>query len=178
MSLDQVFFRKNTKITIHYRIIFYFLEFTISPFWGHPGCEADSPAATQSPGLDSGDMTASRDSGPGRPCNPPCVRRGEFENPQRQACGKKWLCTQAWVVRIQGLCAGLVRSCAPSVNACARGLCAKGLCANAIRVVRFELHKGFCLCASPFFAPHKLFGVVRICFTGAARNLFFVDDSD
>ena len=71
----------------------------------------------------------------------------------------KSLCTQAWVVRIQGLCAGLVRSCAPSVNACARGLCAKGLCANAIRVVRFELHKGFCLCASPFFAPHKLFGL-------------------
>ena len=77
---------------------------------------------------------------------------------------KKCLCTQAWVVRIQGLCAGLVRSCAPSVNACARGLCAKGLCANAIRVVRFELHKGFCLCAHAFFAPHKLLGLCVFCF--------------
>ena len=67
-------------------------------------------------------------------------------------------------MRIQGLCAGFVRSCVPRVNACARGLCAKGLCANAIRVVRFESHKGFCLCARALFAPHKLFGLCRFFF--------------
>ena len=60
----------------------------------------------------------------------------------------------------QGLCAVVP----PSVNACARGLCAKGLCANAIRVVRFELHKGFCLCARGIFAPHKLFGLCGFLF--------------
>ena len=64
----------------------------------------------------------------------------------------------------EALCAGLVRSCAPSVNACARGLCAKGLCANAIRVVRFKRHKGFCLCVSAFIGPHKHFRLCRFLF--------------